>query len=87
MDHANKKRSLAKTVTWRVIATTDTILIAKLLTDSWSIGFGIASIEVVTKFILYYLHERGWAAADWGIDEPGTTGTTPMVQPYYNMGE
>ena len=72
MDHANKKRSMAKTITWRVIATTDTILIARLLTGSWTIGFGIASIEVVTKMALYYLHERGWAALDWGIDEPKT---------------
>jgi uncharacterized membrane protein len=72
MDHANKKRSMAKTITWRVIATTDTILIARLLTGSWTIGFGIASIEVVTKMALYYLHERGWAALDWGIDEPET---------------
>ena len=72
MDHANKKRSMAKTITWRVIATTDTILIARLITGSWTIGFGIASIEVVTKMALYYLHERGWAALDWGIEEPET---------------
>lgn len=72
MDHANKKRSMVKTITWRVIATTDTILIARLITGSWTIGFGIASIEVVTKMALYYLHERGWAALDWGIEEPET---------------
>jgi uncharacterized membrane protein len=67
--HANKKRSLAKTMTWRFIATIDTILIAWLLTGSWSIGFGIAGIEVVTKMALYYFHERSWAASDWGIED------------------
>ena len=67
--HANKKRSLAKTMTWRTIATADTILIARLLTGSWSIGLGIAGIEVVTKMVLYYSHERGWASSDWGLEE------------------
>ena len=70
--HANRSRSLTKTITWRIIATTDTILIARLLTGSWSIGFGIASIEVVTKMFLYYLHERGWSALDWGLEDVET---------------
>ena len=67
--HAAKKRSLVKTLTWRTVATTDTILIARLITGSWTVGFGIASIEVVTKMLLYYLHERGWAALDWGLED------------------
>ena len=32
-------------------------------------GFGIASIEVVTKMFLYYLHERGWSISDWGRED------------------
>ena len=67
--HANRTRSLVKTLTWRTIATTDTILIARLITGSWTIGLGIASIEVVTKMVLYYLHERGWSALDWGLED------------------
>ena len=58
--HANRTRSIVKTFSWRFIATTDTILIARLLTGSWTVGFGIASIEVVTKMFLYYFHERAW---------------------------
>lgn len=67
--HAGKKRSLVKTLTWRAIATTDTIIIARIITGSWSIGFGIAGIEVLTKMVLYYLHERGWSALDWGLED------------------
>jgi uncharacterized membrane protein len=66
---------MTKTITWRLIATTDTILIARFLTGSWSIGFSIAGIEVVTKMFLYYLHERGWSALDWGLE----TVETPEV--------
>ena len=67
MNRANKKRSILKTITWRTIATADTILIARLLTGSWKVGFGIAGIEVITKIILYYLHERSWSNIDWGL--------------------
>ena len=67
--HANRTRSLVKTLTWRTLATTDTIIIARVVTGSWALGFGIASIEVVTKMVLYYLHERGWASLDWGLED------------------
>jgi uncharacterized membrane protein len=67
--HAGKIRSLMKTLSWRAIATTDTIIIARIITGSWTVGFGIASIEIVTKMVLYYLHERGWSAFDWGLED------------------
>ena len=63
---ASKKRSLAKTVTWRVIATTDTFILAWLFTSDEVIAASIAGLEVVTKLILYYVHERGWSSLEWG---------------------
>ena len=56
----SKKRHILKTITWRIIASTDTLLIGWLLIGSWKIGTGIASIEIITKMILYYFHERAW---------------------------
>lgn len=56
----SRKRHLAKTLTWRVLATTDTFLIAWLITGQIDWAAGIASIEVVTKMFLYYWHERAW---------------------------
>ena len=67
--HANRTRSLVKTLSWRTIATTDTILIARIITGSWTVGFGIAGIEVVTKMVLYYFHERGLSTLDWGLED------------------
>lgn len=67
--HATSKRSLVKTVTWRTIGTIDTIVIAKLVTGSWSAGAAIGGIEVFTKMILYFLHERGWSFVDWGLED------------------
>ena len=66
----NKKRHIAKTLTWRVIASTDTLLIAWFLTGSWKIGGGIAIIEVITKMFLYYFHERMWYSSSWGVIKP-----------------
>jgi len=58
--NVSRKRHLAKTLTWRVLATTDTFLIAWLITGQIDWAAGIASIEVATKMLLYYWHERAW---------------------------
>ena len=63
---ASKRRSLVKTITWRVIATTDTFILAWLFTSDEVIAASIAGLEVVTKLILYYVHERGWSSLEWG---------------------
>ena len=60
MKHVEKKRHLAKTVTWRVIASLDTFLIAWLITGKFDWAGTIAGIEVLTKMFLYYFHERAW---------------------------
>ena len=52
--------SLLKTISWRVIGTLDTMLISYILTGELSVAVGIGSVEVVSKMILYYLHERAW---------------------------
>ena len=42
MEKIDKKRHLAKTLTWRVIATTDTFLIAWIITGKIDWAAGIA---------------------------------------------
>jgi uncharacterized membrane protein len=67
--HANKKRSLVKTITWRTIGTIDTIIITRVVTGSWLAGVTVGGTEVFTKMFLYYLHERGWSKWDWGLED------------------
>ena len=50
-----------KTVTWRVLASTDTLIIAWVLTGSFRLAGSIMSVEIVTKMFLYYAHERAWS--------------------------
>lgn len=54
------KRHLAKTITWRIIGTLDTLLLAWFISGDFGIGIKIGSFELVTKMILYYVHERLW---------------------------
>ena len=63
----NRLRHLLKTVTWRVVGTVDTILLGWLISGDPKIGLTIGSFELVTKMVLYYLHERVWYNIDFGI--------------------
>jgi len=60
MGKVSYKRHIAKTLTWRVIGTIDTILLSWFVTGNPFTGLKIGFSEVVTKMILYYLHERLW---------------------------
>ena len=46
--------------------TLDTFLIAWFITGEPLVGLSIITIEVVTKFALYYAHERAWSKMSWG---------------------
>lgn len=56
----NHTRSVLKGITWRVIATADTIFLAWLITGDIKSALKIGFTEVLTKVFLFYLHERVW---------------------------
>ena len=60
MKKVEKKRHLAKTISWRIIGTLDTIIISGVITGSWGVGLAIGGIEIISKMVLYFLHERAW---------------------------
>lgn len=69
-----RSRSFVKAVTWRILGSVDTFIISFIVASLFhrgtanaaSIAGSIASIETVTKIVLYYFHERIWARATWG---------------------
>jgi len=61
-------RTSTKTATWRVIASLDTMLLAWFFTGNIGTAISIGGLEVVTKLILYFFHERAWAKLPFGID-------------------
>ncbi|GHA26572.1 hypothetical protein GCM10007103_04930 [Salinimicrobium marinum] len=59
-------RSIAKTISWRIVGTLDTIGISWLLTGEVETALAIGSVELVTKMILYFGHERLWNKIKFG---------------------
>ncbi|TDN90451.1 putative membrane protein [Salegentibacter sp. 24] len=59
-------RSILKTVSWRIVGTLDTILISWVLTGKIETALAIGSVELVTKMILYFAHERIWNLISFG---------------------
>jgi uncharacterized membrane protein len=59
-------RSLAKAVSWRIFASIDTFIISFFVTGKISLAGTIAAVEVMTKIVIYYLHERAWVAIPLG---------------------
>lgn len=68
VNNANK-RHFYKTLTWRTIATLDTIIIGYLVTGNAIIGLKIGFFEVATKLILYYIHEKIWYKSNFGVED------------------
>ena len=62
----NPLRSVFKSISWRVVGTLDTILIAWFVTGEVNAAISIGSIELITKMVLYFFHERLWNSIKWG---------------------
>ena len=61
-----RSRSFYKALTWRILASLDTFLVSFIITGRFDWATGIAIFEIITKSIIYYLHERIWNRVKWG---------------------
>jgi uncharacterized membrane protein len=59
-------RSLLKAVSWRLLGSIDTFVLGLVFTSDVRMAGSIAGTEVITKILLYYVHERAWAMSSWG---------------------
>lgn len=62
----NRARSLAKAITFRIMATFITILLVFLFTGNSALSAGIGALEFILKMLFYYLHERIWNIVNFG---------------------
>lgn len=63
-------RSIVKAISWRTVGTIDTMVVSFFITGSLIWAFSIGSLEVFTKMILYYVHERVWDKTNFGRVAP-----------------
>ena len=60
-------RSVIKAISWRILGTIDTVLIAFIMSGEWRLALSIGLAEWISKMILYILHERIWCHINWGM--------------------
>ena len=65
-------RSMAKAISWRIIATFITGSLTYLFTGSLLIAVGVGSSEAASKIVLYWAHERLWERVGWGRRVPSS---------------
>ena len=63
-DMDERRRSVVKGISWRVFATADTVLLALIFTGNANAAFSIGGLELLTKTLWYYAHERAWLHFD-----------------------
>ena len=63
----NNKRSITKSVTFRILVIVSDMIIITAVTHSYGVALGVTIATNVGSTILYYLHERVWAKVKWGI--------------------
>ncbi len=60
------QRSLAKTITYRIVATIALIALVFIFTKDFVISGVIGGFDLIAKLIIYFLHERVWDRVPWG---------------------
>ena len=58
-------RSIAKSISWRIVGTLDTIIISWIVTGTLTLALSIGAVETITKIVLYFFHERLWNSIKW----------------------
>jgi len=64
----SKKRSLMKSITWRILAILILAIVAYAITKDIFETTIITAITHAIKFIAYYVHERFWGHIRWGYE-------------------
>ena len=60
------RRSLVKTISWRITGSSATFAIAYVMTGSFAIAGVIGITQMISNTVLYYFHERIWNQIKWG---------------------
>jgi len=63
----SRKRSIVKTITFRIIASITTMILVFIFTDNFTLAGIIGILDLISKLAIYYLHERVWNKTSWGM--------------------
>jgi uncharacterized membrane protein len=65
----SNRRHFFKTITWRIIGSVSTIILALFIWGDSTESFQIGGAETLTKTVLYYFHEKFWYRLSFGINK------------------
>jgi uncharacterized membrane protein len=61
-----RKRSVVKSIVWRIICIIVSIIVTFLLSGKWDIAVAVGTVYNAITMVLYYFHERIWHRIKWG---------------------
>ncbi len=70
------KRDFLKAITWRILGSLDTFILGYLISGKLIIGVKVGLAEILTKIVLYFLHERLWHTIKFGLPSRKTKALT-----------
>ena len=62
----SSRRSVAKTISWRVTGSLSTFLISFIVSGDFVVAGSIAMVQITVNTVLYFIHERVWNKIKWG---------------------
>jgi len=82
---SSSRRSGAKAVTWRVIATATTMFLVYVFTGELDLSLGVGVFDVLLKLVFYFLHERAWNRVEYGRDMRSEHGLSVALDGLVNI--
>lgn len=82
MKDQSRKRHIAKTITWRLVGTIDTMILGWFISGNPMIGLKIDGLEGATNMLLYYAHERALFKVDYGLPYRNKSNEEEQIKDY-----
>ena len=68
--YERKIRTVLRAISWRITATLTTFIISYFVTGNIDLAITIGSVELVSKLLIQYVHERLWMRVKFGYIKP-----------------
>ena len=62
----SRKRSIAKSFSWRFIATTITVSVTYFISGELALAAEVGLLDTIFKLVVMYIHERAWLRVSFG---------------------
>jgi CBS domain-containing protein len=79
--HEEHMRSAIKTLSWRIVSTASTMLVALIITGRLDLTLGIGMLDIFLRTPLYFFHERAWNRIQYGKTLKGAVESAVRVPP------